>query len=150
MTELKPFQEATSRPSWLHSIDAAARAAFSLLTKSASAKPSLPSMSSSEMISGLDRPLVVFYMCSNLAIARQNRRKLLELLPTDEREQADCPVDRLSLLTASERPTHRRFSSLLPDTGHFDSYSEATAAQRPKEERAPGTCTGRTRLSRIA
>jgi hypothetical protein len=65
-----------------------------------------------------DGPLVVFYMCSNLAIARQNRRKLLEVLPKDERKEADCSIDRLSLMLAYDRPTHRRLNlySLTPDT----------------------------------
>lgn len=63
-------------------------------------------------------PFVVFYMCSNLTIARQNRRKLLEVIPAEEREAADCPVDRLSLLLASEPPQHPRLHlySLTPDT----------------------------------
>ncbi|MBU4555613.1 MAG: helicase, partial [Actinobacteria bacterium] len=70
------------------------------------------------MMRGLSRPLIVFYLCSNLAIARQNRRKLLEVLPSEEQESADCPVDRLSLLPASERPSHKRLNlySLTPDT----------------------------------
>ena len=69
-------------------------------------------------IAGPRRPLVVFYMCSNLAIARQNRRKLLEILPPEERAEADCPIDRLSLLQACERPTHKKLNlySLTPDT----------------------------------
>lgn len=70
------------------------------------------------MAARLGRPLVVFYLCSNLAIARQNRRKLLELLPPDERYDADCQVDRLSLLPAYERPSHPKLHlySLTPDT----------------------------------
>ncbi|MBW3596066.1 MAG: helicase [Planctomycetes bacterium] len=65
-----------------------------------------------------ERPLVVFYLCSNLAIARQNRRKLLEVIPSNERYDADCQVDRLSLLPAYERPSHPRLHlySLTPDT----------------------------------
>jgi len=71
-----------------------------------------------QLLEGLGRPLVVFYMCSNLAIARQNRRKLLEFLPHEERPDADCPIDRLSLLPACERPTHKKLNlySLTPDT----------------------------------
>lgn len=71
-----------------------------------------------QLSEGLGRPLVVFYMCSNLAIARQNRRKLLEILTPAQRHEADCPIDRLSLLPACEPPTHKKLNlySLTPDT----------------------------------
>lgn len=71
-----------------------------------------------ELLKNRERPLVVFYMCSNLTIARQNRRKLLEILPRGEREMADCPIDRLSLLPTSSRPIHHLLNlySLTPDT----------------------------------
>jgi hypothetical protein len=70
------------------------------------------------MMQRMRRPLIVYYMCSNLAIARQNRRKLLEVLPTDERGSADCQVDRLSLMMAYPQPSHPRLHlySLTPDT----------------------------------
>jgi hypothetical protein len=118
MTELKPFQEATVK-AVMEAFDRRRRTRrFLVADEVGLGKTVVAQHVILKMFSALDRPLVVFYMCSNLAIARQNRRKLLELLPTDEREQADCPVDRLSLLTASERPTHRKFHlySLTPDT----------------------------------
>lgn len=64
------------------------------------------------------RQLVVFYVCSNLSIAAQNRRKLLEALPEGERKMAECVVDRLTLLPAFGRPTHPllHLYSLTPDT----------------------------------
>src|SRR5258708_9836782 len=44
------------------------------------------------------RPLVVFYVSSNLNIAHQNRGKLLELLPTEtEQKAASAAADRLTL-----------------------------------------------------
>ena len=43
----------------------------------------------SEMMKRRRRPLVVFYVSSNLNIAHQNRAKLLELLETEE-EQIEC------------------------------------------------------------
>ena len=64
------------------------------------------------------RPLVVFYVCSNLTIARQNREQLLKVLPAGERATAVCPVDRLTLLGVGTPPTHPRLRlySLTPDT----------------------------------
>lgn len=70
------------------------------------------------MMSHRRKPLIVFYMCSNLSIASQNRRKLLEVLPQDERSQAECRVDRLTLLPGTDPPEHRRLHlyTLTPDT----------------------------------
>lgn len=63
-------------------------------------------------------PLTVFYVCSSLSIAAQNRRKLLQVLPEPERRTAFCHVDRLTLLPASDRPVHARLHlyALTPDT----------------------------------
>jgi hypothetical protein len=48
-------------------------------------------------------PLRVFYMCSSLAIAAQNKRRLLESIADDaQREQADVHADRLDLLPSVE------------------------------------------------
>src|SRR4051812_4055498 len=47
-----------------------------------------------EMMKRRKKPLVVFYVTSNLNIAHQNRAKLLELLPSElELEEAAAPVD---------------------------------------------------------
>lgn len=59
------------------------------------------------VIDGLCVPehqLRVFYVCSSLSIAHQNRDSLLEMLPPDEREDARVEVDRLTLLPCS-RPS---------------------------------------------
>lgn len=63
-------------------------------------------------------PLIVFYVCSSLAIAAQNRRKLLEVLPPEERQFALCPVDRLTLISTKDPPSHARLHlyTLTPDT----------------------------------
>jgi hypothetical protein len=71
------------------------------------------------MMKGRRTPLVVFYMASNLNIAFQNRRKLLELIPEPEREQAAATADRLTLAAnPSLRPSHDRLHlyTLTPDT----------------------------------
>lgn len=118
MTPLKPFQEATVR-SVLVAFRRRRRARrFLVADEVGLGKTVVAQHVVQQMAEDLGRPLVVFYMCSNLAIARQNRRKLLEILPSEERADADCPIDRLSLLPASERPTHKKFHlySLTPDT----------------------------------
>ena len=120
MTELKPFQEATVQ-AVLAAFDRRRRIRRFLvadevgLGKTVVAQHVIRELMAKRAES---KPFVVFYMCSNLTIARQNRRKLLEVLPTEERESADCPVDRLSLLRASAPPQHPdlHLYSLTPDT----------------------------------
>lgn len=63
-------------------------------------------------------PLRVFYVCNSLAIARQNRRRILDLLDTKEaRRAAECRVDRLTLMVGRE-PTHPelRLFTITPAT----------------------------------
>ncbi|MCO6454766.1 MAG: hypothetical protein J5I93_05650 [Pirellulaceae bacterium] len=118
MTVLKPFQEATVN-AVLRAFDRRRRVRrFLVADEVGLGKTVVAQHVIRRMFSGLGTPLVVFYMCSNLAIARQNRRKLLEILPREERKFADCPVDRLSLFNAYQRPTHENLHlySLTPDT----------------------------------
>lgn len=63
-------------------------------------------------------PLSVLYVCSNLAIAKQNIDRLLSFLPKNDREKAVATVDRPSLLSTRPRPTHERVHiyMLTPDT----------------------------------
>jgi hypothetical protein len=74
----------------------------------------------SELIERRRRPLVVFYVASNLNIAHQNRVKLLELLPTEtEQNRASAAGDRLTLAANhTNRPTHDKLHlyTLTPDT----------------------------------
>src|SRR5437868_5726201 len=73
-----------------------------------------------EMIKRRRRPLVVFYVSSNLNIAHQNRAKLLELLPTEEEQDAaSAAADRLTLAANPRyRPSHDKLHlyTLTPDT----------------------------------
>ena len=71
-----------------------------------------------QMMNQLKRPLRVIYVCSNLAIRGQNQDSLLKVLPPDERDYALCHVDRLSLITEVDQPTHSKLHlySLTPDT----------------------------------
>ncbi len=65
-----------------------------------------------------DRPLRVFYICSNLSIAKQNLSKLVSFLPGEERNGAIATVDRPSLMPTHEPPDHNlvQVFSLTPDT----------------------------------
>lgn len=73
-----------------------------------------------EMMKSRRRPLVVFYVSSNLSIAHQNRTKLLEILESDaDRKNASAPADRLTLAgNPANRPTSERLHlyTLTPDT----------------------------------
>lgn len=120
MTELKPFQRATVQ-AVLAAFDRRRRTRrFLVADEVGLGKTVVAQHVIREMMAKHDKgkPFVVFYMCSNLTIARQNRRKLLEVLPAAERDAADCPIDRLSLLRASEPPEHPHLHlySLTPDT----------------------------------
>src|SRR5205823_1226357 len=73
-----------------------------------------------ELIKRRRRPLVAFYVSSNLNIAHQNRGKLLELLPTEEeQEAASAAADRLTLAANPKyRPGHDKLHlyTLTPGT----------------------------------
>jgi hypothetical protein len=73
-----------------------------------------------EMMKGKRKPLVVFYVASNLNIAHQNRAKLLEILATEaEQQAASAAADRLTIAAnPAKRPRHDRLHlyTLTPDT----------------------------------
>jgi hypothetical protein len=71
-----------------------------------------------KMIKEKHGPLIVFYVCNNLSIASQNRRKILEILPKCDRLAAQCPVDRLTLIPVSDQPSHAglHLYTLTPET----------------------------------
>jgi hypothetical protein len=119
MTPLKPFQGAT--------VDAAVRVLmaergpkrFLVADEVGLGKTVVAQHVIARMMEETSRPLRVFYVCSNLTIAAQNRRNLLKVLPTAaEREEASCNVDRLTLLPAEDPPKHKRLHlyTLTPDT----------------------------------
>jgi hypothetical protein len=59
----------------------------------------------SEMIKARRRPLVVFYVSSNLNIARQNRPKLLELLPSENEQKEASAAAGLRARARTAEPT---------------------------------------------
>jgi hypothetical protein len=107
-----------------------------------------------EMIKRRRRPLVVFYVSSNLNIARQNRSKLLELLETEaEQKQAAATADRLTLAAnPANRPRHESLHlyTLTPDTsvplfrrrGSFGRLEERALIFRLLRGRFPSLNTG--------
>ena len=64
------------------------------------------------------RPLNVFYVCSSLTIANQNRDSLLEVLPEADRKTASVNVDRPTLLPWADPPAGNSFTlfTLTPGT----------------------------------
>ena len=62
--------------------------------------------------------LRVFYVCSSLSIAHQNRDNLLDMLPEAQRDAARVQVDRLTLLPSKPPPEAGPFTlyTLTPDT----------------------------------
>ena len=119
MTQAKPFQEATIQ-AVLEVFRSGRRYRRYLVADEVGlGKTVVAQQVIQNLMKWRDRPLTVFYVCSNLSIAAQNRRKLVEILPKDERNDAICHVDRLTLLAGSDdRPTHPklRLYSLTPDT----------------------------------
>jgi hypothetical protein len=63
-------------------------------------------------------PINVFYVCSSLTIASQNRNSLLEVLPPAERKNALVDVDRPTLLPWTDPSASNRFTlfTLTPGT----------------------------------
>ncbi len=119
MTEPKPFQKKTIAAALKALRDHAGTRRFLVADEVGLGKTVVAQHVILNMMNELRRrPLVVFYVCSSLSIAAQNRRKLLEVLPARERAKAECQIDRLTLLPAFDRPSHPRLNlyTLTPDT----------------------------------
>ena len=118
MTEAKPFQKATVKAVMKAFRSKRARRRFLVADEVGLGKTIVAREVIRHMMDSLKRPLRVIYVCSNLAIRGQNQDSLLKALPHDERESAVCRVDRLSLITEADLPTHARLHlySFTPDT----------------------------------
>lgn len=118
MTSPKPFQKDTIKAA-LRTLQRPKMRRFLIADEVGLGKTVVAQQIIYEMMKKKSSPLVVFYICSNLSIATQNRAKLLEILETqDERAAAQCMVDRLTLLPAERRPSHPKLNlyTLTPDT----------------------------------
>ena len=116
MADVKPFQQAT-----VEAVLKAFRrpnARFLVADEVGLGKTVVAQQIILRMMEAKRGPLVVFYVCSNLSIASQNRRKILEILPIKERSMASCTVDRLTLVPANDPPSHPSLHiyTLTPET----------------------------------
>ena len=81
------------------------------------------------------RPLRIFYVCSSLAIAAQNKASLLKVIPDAKlRDRAVCDVDRLTLapnrLLPNDVPMH--LYTLTPDTSVPDRKGKRRSGTAPE------------------
>ena len=135
MTTPKPFQQATARAALQAFDDKNGSRRFLVADEVGLGKTIVAQEVIREMMRRKRSPLVVLYVCSNLSIAHQNRRKILEVLG-EETEGAICEVDRLTLVPAAGRPTHPKLHlyTLTPGTS-IPSYRTTRPGGR-QEERA--------------
>jgi len=135
MTTLKPFQQKTVEAVLRAFSDEEGSRRFLIADEVGLGK----TVVAQEVIRRLMRqkrgPLVVLYVCSNLSIAHQNRRKILEVLDGNT-EGAVCEVDRLTLTPATGHPTHPKLHlyTLTPGTSIPSRYT--TRPDGRQEERA--------------
>lgn len=117
MTPLKPFQEATVEAAFRVLADERGERRFLVADEVGLGKTIVAQHLIKRMMEHR-RTLNVFYVCSNLTIAKQNQRNLLKVLDRDERNEAACGVDRLTLLPGEDPPSHTRLRlyTLTPDT----------------------------------
>lgn len=118
MTPLKPFQKKTVEAA-LQEFRAKRRIRrFLVADEVGLGKTVVAQHIISNMAHYRKEALKVLYVCSNLSIATQNRKKLLEVLPNEERHSAVCDVDRLTLVPVSSQLTHPKLHlyTLTPDT----------------------------------
>ena len=120
MSEAKPFQKATVKQVMRAFNKTSGPRRFLVADEVGLGKTVVAQHVISELIKAKKEPLIVFYICSNLTIAKQNQDKLLEAIPGDEKEmdKARCPVDRLTPLPAADPPTHHQLHlyTLTPET----------------------------------
>lgn len=119
MTKLRPFQKATVEAVMDAFKDRSYARRFLVADEVGLGKTVVAQQVIREMMKGKSRPVVVFYVCSSLSIASQNKAKLLEILEDEaERESATCAVDRLTLMPTSDPPEHPKLHlyTLTPDT----------------------------------
>ena len=89
MTPLKPFQEATVGAAVRALTDGRRRVRrFLVADEVGLGKTVIAQHVLERLTKGREDPLTVFYVCSNLSIAAQNRQKLLQVLPDQEQISA--------------------------------------------------------------
>ncbi len=120
MTDPKPFQKATVEAACKTLADSTKQKPRFLVADEVGLGKTVVAQQVIEKLSrGRDRPLTVYYVCSSLTIASQNKTKLLEAAVAEgDSGKALCSADRLSMLPFESRPTHERVHlyTLTPDT----------------------------------
>ena len=84
--------------------------------------------------------MCVFYVCSNLVLARQNKERLAGFLPEAERDAAIATVDRPSLLPIRDNPTNRRLWLFSLSPCNRAAYKPRSPPRRTR--RGAGACRG--------
>ena len=127
----KPFQEATVRHAVARLGDVAGPRRF-LVADEVGLGKTLVAQGVLQRLAGGPRPLNVFYVCSSLTIANQNRDSLLEVLPPEDRKKALVQVDRPTLLPWADPPASNRFTlfTLTPGTLPLKGYSRGRVDER--------------------
>lgn len=113
----KPFQEATVLHAVAQLRDPSGPRRF-LVADEVGLGKTLVAQGILQHLASTSRPFNVFYVCSSLTIASQNRDSLLEVLPPADRERASVKVDRPTLLPWSGPPASNSFTlfTLTPGT----------------------------------
>jgi hypothetical protein len=113
----KPFQEATVRHAVSQLRDYLGPRRFLVADEVGLGKTLVAQGILQHLASG-SKPFNVFYVCSSLTIANQNRDSLLEVLPPSDRKNASVKVDRPTLLPWADPPATNSFTlfTLTPGT----------------------------------
>jgi len=127
----KPFQEATVQHAVSQLIAPGGSKRF-LVADEVGLGKTLVAQGILQHLSAIQRPLNVFYICSSLTIASQNRDNLLEVLPRDLRKRAVVDVDRPTLLPWTDPSIDTPFTlfTLTPGTLPMNSSSRGRVDER--------------------
>ena len=127
----KPFQEATVRHavSRLQALDGSRRF---LVADEVGLGKTLVAQGILQYLATGPKRLNVFYVCSSLTIANQNRDNLLEVLPPEQRAGATVSVDRPTLLPWTEPQDRSAFTlfTLTPGTLPMNSSTRGRVDER--------------------
>ncbi len=118
--EPKPFQTATANVALRAFADSAGPRRFLVADEVGLGKTVVARTVIQEMLRRRQKPLVVFYVASNMTIAQQNRSRLLDFLPKERRLASCARADRLTLaanpVARPSKDERLHLYTLTPDT----------------------------------
>lgn len=118
--EPKPFQTATANAALRTFAEPNSPRRFLVADEVGLGKTVVARTVIQEMLCNRRKPLVVFYVASNVTIAHQNRSRLLDFLSKEQRLASCAPADRLTLAAnPADRPSddeRLHLYTLTPDT----------------------------------